>query len=206
MTHAEPQAFAGGVRLVLAIVVLLAVYRYAWKPTFFDAFREDIFAARSGLFLAVCDSGLGFEHPAYVRLRSVMHVMLNEACDIKLSQLFLVRVLIGRPPVADFEELLHGLEENEANRLREIHQRVLVTFAKYAFVRSPFGWLAGIVLVLGGIAVGACMALHLGVTKAKPKLRAWIELRIEILLALAQCTTDESDEFRARISSGTIAL
>src|SRR5580693_3775608 len=77
-------------RTLLALLALWFAVYYLWRDFRHDAFREDIFAVRDGMFLYAAEGNISFQHPAYTIVRDRMNGLLRHAYELTLTRMVLV--------------------------------------------------------------------------------------------------------------------
>jgi hypothetical protein len=151
--HYDVTTAATAFRGALAMLVLLALFRWMFLPTAVDAFRQRIFALRRQLFLYMVEGHIARDERAYLMLRTSMNGLLRFAERVTLT-----RALLGSSSLRRYSEdyrvkwhaALDQIEDPAARRCL-VHLRAQTSRAIFVHlvVISPIMWIVMAITFVG---------------------------------------------------------
>jgi hypothetical protein len=161
-------------RAAVYVALILLVVRYMLVPSITANFRQNLFQIRREAFLFAADGGVEFEHPAYIRVRQQANALLSQAERVGFIQTLVAVLVLGRPPLPDFEDLLDGLDDASKERLLSFHRATAFQTLRYCFLTSPvFALLFSVGVVLLVVCVLCWIPLSL-LRTASTRSAQWI--------------------------------
>ena len=123
----------------VAIALVCVLVFWCWHNYRVDALRHRLFTLRDELFDYALSSGLAFNDPAYVMLRSSINRTLRFAHNISLPRVLLMASLMRCASfegiLADhkrkWESALSQLPDEPRGTIENLHERVLLEIAKH---------------------------------------------------------------------------
>jgi hypothetical protein len=146
LTAAMSLIISGSLLLVLGC--LYAGYRA-------DNLRDQLFTVRDEMFLYALKQGI-LETPAHENLRLLMNSLIRYAHRVSLARLLLLelsrRVFKLKPSVpklyVEWAKAVAALPDDQAERMREFHEKAMLLIMKHMISGSPPLWLASGVVLL----------------------------------------------------------
>jgi hypothetical protein len=123
--------------LLILIFKLVSDYRT-------DALRDRLFAVREKLFDYAAGGNVGFDDPAYAKLRMLLNGLIRFAHRLTFSRLTMSCVYMvwrnqpcEKNVLAEWHEALAALPEGTRNELNSIHNGAMVLVVRHLVTGSP---------------------------------------------------------------------
>ena len=133
-------AITGILSLFLAWLFLSEYFQYR-----VDVLRYNLFVIRDSLFKYASEGNIGFDHPAYVRVRSIINALIYCAEKLSLLNIFLTRTATRKfgtekniqEFVERFKESLTELDDSQKNFIDQIMYKAHVHVFRFLIFTNP---------------------------------------------------------------------
>ena len=120
-----------------------------------DAFRQKAFAIRDELFDYAASGAIGFDAPAYWRLRSAMNFTIQYSHRMTFGEaIFPIMIARGRVPASSaftrWKEAVEQEPQEVRAKLEEFMNRFAVLFGTQLLFYSPLAWPIVLVVAIVG--------------------------------------------------------
>ena len=138
----QVELFAGLLELAIYLFALAGVFRLL-RLYFIDALRERLFTIREDLFDYAADGSIGFDDPAYVKLRLVFNSLIRFADHLTGTRLLLLVVsskVWTAPDNLDWHHSFDSLSLEQRRRLVDLHAQATRAVAEHLMRTSLVPW------------------------------------------------------------------